>query len=70
MTSPLQIAKRALNRTLELPGISIFTQVERLKAHHRRAEPVKVQMRIRMRYSLNIPHFLQKGVDCRKKKRR
>ena len=43
-------------------------QMERLKAHHRRAEPVKVQMRIRMRYGLTIPHFTQKGADWKKKK--
>ena len=63
MISPLHIAKRALKRTWEPLGISILTQVERLKAHHRRAEPLKVQTRIRMRYGLTIPHFTQKGVD-------
>lgn len=63
VTSPLQIAKRALKRAWEVPGISIFTQVGRLKAHHRRAEPVNAQVRMTMRYGLVIPHFIQKGAD-------
>lgn len=63
MMSPLQMAKRVLNRTWEPPRISILTQVERLKAHHSRAEPVKVPTRMGTRYGLTIPHFTQKGAD-------
>ena len=61
MISSLHIAKRALKK--DWFEFSIFTQVERLKAHQRRAEPVKLQMRIRTRYGLTIPHFAQKGAD-------
>ena len=64
LISPLHIAKRALKK--DWCEFSIFTQVERFKAHHRRAEPVKLQMRIRTRYGLTIPHFTQKGADWKK----
>lgn len=62
VTSPLQMAKRALNGTGAVPGTSTLTQVERLKAHHSRAEPAKVPTRMRTRVR-PISHFTQKGAD-------
>lgn len=63
LTSSLQMANSALNRTRGPSGMSTLAQVDRLKAHHRRADPVTVQVRTRMRYGLVIPHLIQKGAD-------
>lgn len=57
------MANSALNRTRGPSGMSTLAQVDRLKAHHRRADPVTVQVRTRMRYGLVIPHLIQKGAD-------
>lgn len=61
LTSWLQVANRALTRTWWPSAMSTLAQVDRLKAHHRRAVAVTVQVRTRIRYGLVIPHLIQKG---------
>lgn len=63
MIFSLQMGNSELNRTWGTSGISTLAQVDRLKAHHRRARPVAVQARTRRRYGLVTSHLMQKKAD-------